>query len=77
MMKNNTNKYLYLGFKDIPIENEIDKLINNKISMLDVGEGLSKWHKYLPYVYRQKQVPAELYDGMIFVYQATPIEIID
>ena len=47
------------------------------MSMLDVGEGLSKWHKYLPYVYRQKQVPAELYDGMIFVYQATPIEIID
>lgn len=77
LMKNNPNKYMYLEFGNILPKSYSYELINNNMSMLSLGEGFEKWHKYLPYVYRQKQVPTELYDGMIFVYQATPIEIID
>lgn len=40
------------------------------------GEGYAWYMKLLPQSYRIEAVPADLYDAMALVYEATPISVL-
>ena len=52
-------------------------LVREYLYLGNLGEGYAWYMHLLPPSYRWFQPPAVLYDGMIFVTKATPIEIID
>lgn len=65
----------YLDFTKVK-EGETFDLINKEINMVSLGEGYSPLMKFMPRTYRVKEVPKDLYDAMIFVYYAKPIDVI-
>ena len=65
----------YLDFDKIKKKKKIKEIINKNMLMGSLGEGYSFLNKILPNSYRIDDVPAELYDGMIIVKNATPTEI--
>lgn len=58
-------------------DGETFDLINKEINMVSLGEAYSPLMKFMPRSYRIKEVPKDLYDGMIFVYYAKPIAVND
>lgn len=46
------------------------------MTMGSLGEGYSFLMKLIPASHRVQDVPAELYDAMIFVYKASPIDLL-
>lgn len=65
----------YLDFDKLQKSEKIKKIINQSMLMGSLGEGYSFLNKILPNSYRINDVPAELYDGMIIVINATPTDI--
>lgn len=65
----------YLDFVKANESEELAGIINNKMKMGSLGEGYSPLMKILKQTYQIDIVPSELYDGMILVYEATPIEV--
>lgn len=65
----------YLDFDKLQKSEKIKKIINQSMLMGSLGEGYSLLNKILPNSYRINDVPAELYDGMIIVINATPTDI--
>lgn len=67
----------YLDFSTVPEESKkLYGQIYKETPMGNIGEGYSwVWYLFPNRVYRPSQVPAEMYDAMIFVYDNTPIEI--
>lgn len=47
----------------------------NSISMGSLGESYSVLMNFVPRSYRVQRIPQDAYDAMIFVANATPIEI--
>ncbi|WP_085875377.1 erythromycin esterase family protein [Peptoniphilus vaginalis] len=66
----------YLDFTKVK-DGETFDLINKEINMVSLGEAYSPLMKFMPRSYRIKEVPKDLYDGMIFVYYAKPIAVND
>lgn len=66
----------WLDFSKIPENSELGVLASEYVYMGKLGESYSWFMRLLPPSYRMFQPPAELYDGMIFVTEATPTEII-
>ncbi len=50
-------------------------LLHSAMTMGSLGEGYTFLMKLLPQSYRTADIPAELYDAMIFVYSASPITL--
>lgn len=50
-------------------------LLHSARTMGSLGEGYTFLMKLLPQLYRTADIPAELYDAMIFVYSASPITL--
>lgn len=46
------------------------------MTMGSLGEGYSFLMELIPTSHRVQDVPAELYDAMIFVYKASPIDLL-
>ena len=68
----------YLDFSDINKDSgELYKMVNSDMRMGSLGEGYSFLMKFLPISNRIKQTPTKKYRAMIFVYEATPIKIIN
>lgn len=67
----------YLDFNQIDSNSKIYSMIHSKMSMGSLGEGYSFLMRFINYSHRISETPAKLYDGMIFVYSANPIEIIE
>lgn len=69
-------KSYYLSFAEA-LENggETAELLQSEIYMGSLGEGYSWTMHIFPMSHRIKAVPITLYDGMIFVYDATPISV--
>ena len=65
----------YLDFDKLNKSEKMNEVINKSMLMGSLGEGYSFLNKLLPNSYRINDVPAELYDGMIIVTNATPIDI--
>jgi len=65
----------YLDFAKANESDELADIINNKMKMGSLGEGYSPLMKIMKQTYQINIVPTELYDGMILVYEATPIKV--
>ena len=63
----------YLDFASLG-DGQSKKVINSKIKMGSLGEGYSFLMKIVPKTHRVEEVPSKLYDGMYFIYEASPIE---
>ena len=75
--KYHDNKYLF-QFSDVDEKNEkVNKLINSPLNMGSLGEEYYFFMKLLPITFIIRETPAKLYDAMIFLYDATPIEILE
>lgn len=73
--KNYNNSY-YLDFSKVK-DGDCKNLLDSKIKMGSLGEGYTPIMKFIPYSYRIENSPKEIFDSMIFVYEASPIEIIE
>lgn len=65
----------YLDFEKIPDSSELKKQISEYSWMGSLGETYSTLYRILPRSYRVWVSPAELYDAMIYVSNAHPIEV--
>ena len=66
----------FLDFSKVPEGSALTEYIANDISMGSLGESYSILMNFLPRSYRVQRTPQEAYDAMIFVTNATPIEIL-
>lgn len=67
----------YLDFEKIPDSSELKKQVFECSWMGSLGEIYSALYRILPRGYRVWASPAELYDAMIYVSDAHPIEVIE
>ena len=65
----------YLDFSGVPEGSALAKYIGSSISMGSLGESYSFLMSFLPGSYRVSRAPGQAYDAMIFVANATPIDI--
>ena len=66
----------WLDFSKVPENSQLKEQITDHVSMGSLGEGYSAFFMSIfPQSYRVSQSPEKLYDGMIFVTDAHPIEI--
>ena len=65
----------YLDFADARESEELSVLLDNEMKTGSLGESYSPLMKIIKRSYQLNLAPATLYDGMIFVYEATPIEV--
>ena len=73
--KNYKNSY-YLDFSKVK-DGDCKNILDSKIKMGSLGEGYTPIMKFIPYSYRIEKSPKEIFDSMIFVYEASPIDIIE
>lgn len=65
----------YLDFVKAKESTELSKLLSEKMSTGSLGEGYSATMKYVKATTHVYHAPQDMYDAMIYVYEATPIEI--
>ena len=65
----------FLDFSKVPEGSLLTKHLVNSISMGSLGESYSVLMNFVPRSYRVQRIPQDAYDAMIFVANATPIEI--
>lgn len=65
----------FLDFSKVPDDSALTEYITNNIPMGSLGESYSVLMNFVPRSYRVSRTPQEAYDAMIFVANATPIEI--
>ena len=71
-------KQYALYFSSITDEkNKVYQLIHTPMKMLQLGEGYSFVMRFFPNSYRVKSAPVQRYDGMIYLYEGKPIEILE
>lgn len=71
------NKMYYLDYSEVQ-EGDTYNLIHSPMPMSQAGEGYSFIWRLFPYnTYKTNIIPADCYNGMIYVYHAHPIKIID
>ena len=71
------DKQYLLDFSDIKEGSSLYSLINSPLRMGSLGEGYTWIMRIVQSSYRPKAMPSGLYDAMIFVYEGSPIEIIE
>ncbi|WP_315376386.1 erythromycin esterase family protein [Oribacterium sinus] len=71
-------KQYALYFSSITDEkSKVYQLIHTPMKMLQLGEGYSFVMRFFPNSYRVKSAPVQRYDGMIYLYEGKPIEILE
>lgn len=68
------NEY-YLDFSEVSDDDPIHDIINKPMKTGSLGEGYNILTRVLKNAYQINYAPADMYDAMIFVYEAEPIEI--
>ena len=63
----------YLRFDDLKDSETLHSAVTGKMATGSLGEGFNPLNLLLPGTIRLYAPPAELYDGMIFVYEASPL----
>ena len=71
------DKQYLLDFSDIKEGSSLYSLINSPLRMGSLGEGYTWMMRIVQSSYRPKAMPSGLYNAMIFVYEGSPIEIIN
>lgn len=67
----------YLRFDDLKDNERLNSIVTGKMPTGSLGEGFNPLNKLLPGTIRLYAPPADLYDGMIFVYEASPFTILN
>lgn len=67
----------FLDFDEAQESKELSALIDSNMPTGSLGESYSFLMKFVKTSYQLRIPPSQLYDGMIFVYKATPIEVWD
>ena len=67
----------WLDFSKIPADTPLGELSRDYVYQGNLGESYVWYMRLLPPSYRLFQPPATLYDSMIFVSEATPIQILE
>ena len=67
----------FLDFAKARESQELSKLIDDTIPTGSLGESYSPMMKVMKSTYQVKIPPVKLYDGIILVYEATPIQVWD
>ncbi|MCR5249626.1 MAG: erythromycin esterase family protein [Lachnospiraceae bacterium] len=75
-LKDLPGKMYYLDFSKADKNSALGKKIHSRIPLGTVGEAYSPIYAVYKGGYQLRQVPAEKYDAMILVYEATPIEVL-
>ena len=71
-------KQYALYFSSITDEkSKVYQLIHTPMKMLQLGEGYSFVMRFFPKSYRVESEPVQRYDGMIYLYEGKPIEILE
>ena len=71
-------KQYALYFSSITDEkSKVYQLIHTPMEMLQLGEGYTFVMRFFPNSYRVKSEPVQRYDGMIYLYEGKPIEILE
>ena len=65
----------FLDFSKVPEGSALTEYTSNNISMGSLGESYSVLMNFIPRSYRVRRIPQDAYDAMIFVANATSIEI--
>lgn len=65
----------FLDFSKVPEGSALTEYLANSISMGSLGEAYSLLMNFVPRSYRVQRIAQDAYDAMIFVANATPIEI--
>ena len=65
----------FLESSKVPESSALTEHLTNSISMGSLGESYSILMNFVPRSYRVRRIPQDAYDAMIFVANATPIEI--
>ena len=65
----------FLNFSKVPEDSALTEYLADSISMGSLGESYSVMMNFVPRSYRVRRIPQDAYDAMIFVANATPIEI--
>ncbi len=68
------NEKYFLDFNNVKENSDIYSIINSPTYQGSLGENYSIFMKLIPQTTRKKVIPTKLYDSMIFVYNATPLE---
>ena len=71
------NNQYYLDFDEAQKSEELSALLDSNMPTGSLGESYSFLMKFMKNTYQLRIPPTKLYDGMIFVYEATPIEVWD
>lgn len=71
------NNQYYLDFDEAQASEELSTLLDSNMPTGSLGESYSFLMKFVKTSYQLRIPPNKLYDGMIFVYEATPIEVWD
>lgn len=67
----------YLRFDDLKDNERLNSIVTGKMPTGSLGEGFNPLNKLLPGTIRLYAPPVDLYDGMIFVYEASPFTILN
>ena len=67
----------YLRFDDLKDNEKLNSIVTGKMPTGSLGEGFKPLNKFLPGTIRLYAPPTDLYDGMIFVYEASPFTILN
>ena len=67
----------FLDFTNARESKELSKLIDASVPTGSLGESYSPLMKVMKSTYQINIAPGKLYDGMILVYEATPIQVWD
>ncbi len=67
----------YLRFDDVKDNERLNNLVHNKMYTGSLGEGYSFLNQLAPNSVRVNVPARDLYDGMIFVYEATPFTLLE
>ena len=65
----------FLDLSKVPEDSLLMEYLANSISMGALGESYSVLMNFVPRSYRVQRIPQDTYDALIFVTDATPIEI--
>ena len=77
LAKNFPEKRYLLQFNEIPETSELWNVVNSPMTMGSLGEGYGILMHVIKKSVRVNIIPTQKYDGMIFIYKTTPLDLIE
>ncbi|XRD24941.1 erythromycin esterase family protein [Lysinibacillus fusiformis] len=68
---------LYVDFEKASQSEELSNILTKEQRMGNIGDDFRPWYKLTKMLYTIKMTPADAYDGLIIVQEATPTKVTD